>query len=294
MAFTLKIKAKSLFGPKKTDISALLKGCGMTYGSANEFYILEEGKSNQGTAVLYNPGRIGRGIFLDFSENDKGNLTLSYNIPTTSSEIGDFIKLVQEIEKQLRKVELYCVEEEKNYTVSELKDNRERMIAFSLSSLNDFCQNQNYSSYIFTLAMWPLVLTDEQAKEFAHCDNLDGLEQLFHEKQSLDVYYAKPRLMQNNNTGRIGAFYTLTEQCESIFPIHADGFLNLSTQNLKIDDKMIQFFIYSENRVMDGLFDYEKFSQYILQHGATLFDKEHMLIPSLTKAELETMATTIQ
>lgn len=292
MAFTLKIKAKSLLGPKKTDISALLKSCGMAYGSANEFYILEEGQSNQGTAVLYNPAKLGRGIFFDFSENEKGSLTMSYNIPTTASEIDDFINLVQEIEKQLKKVDLYCEEEEKKYTVSELISNREHMIAFSLSSLNEFCQNQDYSSYIFTLAMWPLVLTDEQAQEFAHCKDLDGLEKLFHEKQNMDVYYAKPRLLRNNNTGRIGAFYTLTEECESIFPIRADGFLNLDA--LKIDDGMIQFYIYSENRTMDGLFDYEKFSQYVLQHGATLYDKEHMLIPSMTKAELETMAASIQ
>lgn len=292
MAFTLKIKAKALLGSKKTDIDALLKSCGMAYGNTNEFYILDEGKSNQETAILYNPKKLGRGIFMDFSENEKGSLTLSYNIPTTASEIDDFLNLVQEIEKQLKKVELYCEEEEKKYTVSELINNRERMIAFSLSSLNAFCQNQDYSSYIFTLAMWPLVLTDEQAQVFAHCTNLDGLEKLFHEKQNMDVYYAKPRLLRNNNTGRIGAFYTLTEECDSIFPIRADGFLNLDA--LKIDDGMIQFYIYSENRAMDGLYDYEKFSQYILQHGATLYDKEHMLIPSMTKAELETMAASIQ
>lgn len=294
MAFTLKIKAKALLASKKTDIDALLMSCGMAYGNTNEFYILEEGKGSQGTAVLYNPAKLGRGIFIDFSENEKGSLTLSYNIPTTASEIDDFINLVQGIEKQLKKVDLYCVEEEKNYTVPELINNREHMIAFSLSSLNEFCQNQDYSSYIFTLAMWPLVLTDEQVQEFAHCKDLDGFEKLFHEKQALDVYYAKPKLLRNNNTGRIGAFYTLTEECESIFPIRADGFLNLDIQDLKIDDGMIQFYIYSENRTMDGLFDYEKFSQYILQHGATLFDKEHMLVPSMTKAELETMAASIQ
>lgn len=106
MAFTLKIKAKALLDPKKTDIGALLKSCGMAHGSTNEFYILEERESNQGTAVPYNPVKLGRGIFFDFSENEKGSLTLKYNIPTTASEIDDFINLVQEIQKQLKKVEL--------------------------------------------------------------------------------------------------------------------------------------------------------------------------------------------
>lgn len=294
MAFTLKITPKGLFGPRKINVETLLKDCGMQYGSDNEFHILEEGKIVQDTAILYNPRRMGRGIFINLHENEKGSLTLSYNIPTTASEIDDFINLAQAIVKQVKKAELYCVEEERNFTVSELQDNRENMIEFSLSTLNNFCQNQNYKSYIFTLAKWPLVLTDEQAEEFAHCRNLDNFEQLLHEKQCMDVYYAKPKLLQNNNTGRIGAFYVLTEECESIFPIHGDWFFNLNTQDLKIEDKMIQFFIYSENRIMDGLFDYEKFSEYILQHGAEPYDKEHMLIPPLNKAQLEAMAKEIQ
>ena len=37
MAFTLKIKAKALPGPKKADVGALLKSCGMAYGNTNEF-----------------------------------------------------------------------------------------------------------------------------------------------------------------------------------------------------------------------------------------------------------------
>ena len=80
------------------------------------------------------------------------------------------------ISVKMKRVELYCEEKEKNYTVSRLQNNRENMISFSLSTLNGFCQNQDYSSYIFTLAMWPFVLTDKQAWEFAHCRNLDGLE----------------------------------------------------------------------------------------------------------------------
>ena len=80
------------------------------------------------------------------------------------------------ISVKMKKVELYCKEEERNYTVSGLQNNLENMISFSLSTLNEFCQNQDYGSYIFTPAMWPLVLTDEQAREFAHCRDLDGLE----------------------------------------------------------------------------------------------------------------------
>lgn len=65
MAFTLVINSKGLFGKVKSiQMAELLKNCGLKYGSNNEFYILEDDKMNQNTAVLYNAKRTGRGIFL--------------------------------------------------------------------------------------------------------------------------------------------------------------------------------------------------------------------------------------
>ena len=72
MAFTLQIKAKGLFGNKKIDMETLLSNCNLRFGSDNEFFVLEEGKTNQGTCILYNPQRIGRGIFFDASKIDDG------------------------------------------------------------------------------------------------------------------------------------------------------------------------------------------------------------------------------
>ena len=54
----------------------------------------------------------------------------------------------------------------------------------------------------------------------------------------------KPRLLRKNDTGEIGAFYTLTEECASVFPLRADGFLNLG--ELKIAEGFIQFVLNSE------------------------------------------------
>ena len=291
MAFTLQIRAKGLFGNKKIDVEALLSNCSLGFGSDNEFFILEEGKTNQGTCILYNPQRIGRGIFFDASKPHEGKYVLSYNIPTTEAEITDFIRVAQEIERQLKKVEMYCVEEERDYTVEGLVENKERMVQFSLDSLNQFCGNKEYKSYIFTLAMWPLVLTKEQVAQYAACRDLKGFEQLLHDKQKIDLYYAKPTLLRNNNTGKIGAFYTLTEECESIFPVRADGFIN--TDNIKVDEGFVRFFIYSENRVLDGMFDYERFVKALLDRGATYFDEEHIQVPSMTKRQIAEMAEEI-
>ncbi len=64
MAFTLQIRQKKLFGKTVLDIPSLAHACGFCYGFNDDFYILQENKQIQGTAVFYNPERIGRGIFL--------------------------------------------------------------------------------------------------------------------------------------------------------------------------------------------------------------------------------------
>ena len=59
MAFTLQIRQKKVFGKTALDIPSLARACGLNYGSNNDFYILQEDEQIQGTAVFYNPERIG-------------------------------------------------------------------------------------------------------------------------------------------------------------------------------------------------------------------------------------------
>ena len=290
MAFTLQIRKKGFFGNKNADLKLILKNCGLKYGSSNEFYILQEDVINQNTAVLYNPSRIGRGIFFDGSKAAEGEITLSYNIPTTVAEIVDFVRIVKEVERQLKKVALYCVEEEREYTTQTLEDNIPNMTQFSLQSLHEFCKKE-YSTYILTLAMWPFVMNKEQVLEFSECKDLQKFEQLLHDMQAIDAYYAKPTLMQNKADGKILAIYTLTEECVSIFPVKADDFLNLDS--IKIDEGLVRFYIFSENQARDGMFSYDRFISYMSEHGARKFDDTHLLIPSITKDEIDHMISEI-
>ena len=290
MAFTLQIRKKGFFGNKNVDLKLILKNCNLKYGSSNEFYILQEDVINQNTAVLYNPTRIGRGIFFDGSKAAEGEISLSYNIPTTATEISDFVRIVKEVERQLKKVALYCVEEEREYTTQTLEDNIPNMTQFSLQSLHEFCKKE-YSTYILTLAMWPFVMNKEQVLEFSECKDLQKFEQLLHDMQAIDAYYAKPTLMQNKADGKILAIYTLTEECVSIFPVKADDFLNLDS--IKIDEGLVRFYIFSENQARDGMFSYDRFISYMSEHGARKFDDTHLLIPSITKDEIDHMISEI-
>lgn len=225
MAFTLVINSKGLFGKvKNIQMAELLKNCGLKYGSNNEFYILEDDKMNQNTAELYNAKRTGRGIFFDGSRIADGQVTISYNIPTTKTEIHDFIQVAKEIERQFKKASFYY---------------------------NDF-------------------------------------EETIHELQAGDFYYAKPSLMKNKNDGKVLAVYTLTDECASIFPMDAKAFLNLD--GIQVDEGLISFWIYGEQRRVEGLYPYDMFVEYMMNHGAAKFDASHMRIPgNVTKEEIDKM-----
>lgn len=285
MAFTLQIKQKKLFGKTKLDISLLARSCGFIYGSDDDFFILQENQENNETAIFYNPDRIGRGIFFDGARGENGLYEISYNIPTTRGEIIDFVRLVKEVERRLGKVEMYCIEEERTFTSGELEQNIDKFVDFSLESLKRFCNNEEYQNYILTLALWPYTLPTDKVSAWRDCMDLEDFEQTLHAIQSQDVYYAKPRLLQKSDTSEIGAFYVLTEECESVFPVCADGFLNLN--ELKISEGFIQFYIYSENRMLDGMYPYERFMEEIRQYGIQQFDADHVLIPPMNKESLE-------
>ena len=103
MAFTLEIKSKTIVRSKKIDFKSILQNCGLSYGQDGEFFVLKEGMEGD-VAILYNPQCIGRGITCDMSNVKKGKIVLHYNIPTTATEIGDFINVVKEIENQWKKI----------------------------------------------------------------------------------------------------------------------------------------------------------------------------------------------
>ena len=288
MAFTLQIRQKKLFGKTVLDIPSLARTCGLSYGSDNDFYILQENEQVRGTAVFYNPERIGRGIFFDGSKAGEGYYELSYNIPTTEAEITDFARLAGEMERRLGRAEMYCVEEERSFTGRELEQRIGNFAEFSRESLNRFCGNKEFKSHILTLARWPYTLTEDKVSAWEICTDLSDFEQTLHKLQALDVYYAKPRLLQKSDTKEIGAFYALTEECESIFPVRADGFLNLSEH--KVTEGFVQFVLYREQRVMEGMFPYERFIEELRGYGVRQFDADHILIPPMTKDELEKLA----
>lgn len=285
MAFTLKIQSVDKTDKTNSfDFKKMINDCGLRYGSDNEYYVLEEGKQNKSTAILYNPARIGRGIYFECGELASGTITVNYSIPTTGAEIRDFVKVVKEIVSQLGEVTMYCEEEEKEYTLETLEANIDIMIEFSLKNLHVFCNNDEYEQFILTLAMFPWYMDDEKRTLYKKCPNLDDFEQTIHDLQKGDYYFATPSLYRSREDEKVLGVYTLTEELESIFPVDPTDCLNLD--DFTIDRGYIRFFIYSENKSLDGVYPYDKFIDFVMEKGAESFDERRILVPPITKDEI--------
>ena len=87
---------------------------------------------------------------------------------------------MKEVERRLGKEELYCVEEERNFTSEELEQNIDKFAAFSLESLNRFCNNKEYENYILMLALWPYILPEDKVSAWGSCSDLSDFEQTLH------------------------------------------------------------------------------------------------------------------
>lgn len=297
MAFTLRVEKKGLFGNSSFDAAKMVKNCGLCFGSYNDYYVLDEEEKRGETFVFYNPERIGRGIFFDGSNLQKGIAVIRYNIPTTPAEIQDFIRLAEEIVHCFGKASLYCEEEKRFYTIKQLKESYENMAAFSEKALYNFLM-ADYPSYLLTLARFPWDISLEDKAALLSCNSLSYLEAKIHELQSTDVYYAKPRLYLNTTDKKLFGIYTYTEECLSVFPTDPNDFLYVDKisepERYRIEVPCIRFFIYSENKTLDGLYAYKDFVAYCKLNGAVPFDASHIKVPEYTKTEIMNMVKGFQ
>jgi len=286
---TIKQKAKKGLFKKTTQLNLqkLLADCSLGFGIYNEGYVLQEGETKNDTLILYNPKKIGRGIYLNTQNMvASAEITISYNIPTTPTEIKDFFKIISNIKQQYGEIEIFVDGKlENEETIMKLKDD---MISFSFTELKTFFSKHAEMRCIQTLAKFPYTFSNEQREHFLKAENADEYEQLIHDVQNRDIYYAKPRLVSDNETNAIFAFYALTDQTESIFPIDGTTVL-LSTLNETptINEVFIRFVLYSEQRAIEGKYNYEKFIKYISKHpDITSYDDAHIIIPPLSKEEI--------
>lgn len=289
MAVSISIKATGILCRQELDLPDLLRRCKLNYGSYDPFFVLTEDYPGD-VGLLYNPSRLGRGIYFDGTKRNEGEVNLCFNLPTTPSEIDDLVRLATEIKVQYRNVELT----HDNITVSidEFVESVDKYKEYSLATLRGFCETKQYESAIITLVSFPYTLTPDEMEFFSKEGGLEEFEELIHEKQMEKAIYCKPKILTEESTEEVVAFYTLAENCPSILPVEYTCFLSL--EQVVVDKGLIRFYLGSESQMMDGYYDYNKFTKVMIEFGATYFDGDHLLLPELGKAEFEEITQAIK
>lgn len=288
MAFSMTIRGRKTWFSKKTrfNIDDVLNKLHFRYGSYSEEQVLKEGVREDSTFIVYNPYRIGRGITIDTAKLDVfDEITISYNIPTTQTEINDFFKLAHTIVKSFGKAEIF--NDVSKIKVKDFPKLQEKLVIVSLDELNQkTSQLQEDEDFMMTTARFPYTFFDEDIENFAKCEDLMDFEEKLHMVQEPDYYYAKPNIMLENATKQNWAIYTLTEESVSLFPVDGANTARIFSHDTVIDKTFIRFYIYSEEKLIDGLFHYDKFIELMTQRKCEQIDKVHIAIPPLKKVDM--------
>lgn len=288
MAIDIIIEAKGLLAKEELDFPAVLRNSRLKYGSYTAYFVLDTENTGD-VGLLYNPSRMGRGIYIDLKEKDQGKVILSFNLPTTETEILDVFRVVGEVKKQYRNIQLTV--DSKVMSFEDLVGEKEKYIQYSLSTLRGFCETRQYESAILTTAAFPYTLTPDEMVFFSEKGTLADFEELLHSKQLVEADYACPKIMRKDSTDELVAFYTLVEDNATIMPIECSCFLSL--EHVPIAYGLVRFYIHSQERVIDGYLEYDNFVAVLLEHGAEYFDGDHLYIPPYSVDELQELAVEI-
>lgn len=210
MSVEVKIKQNSIF-KKKLDITDVISLTGLSYGVCDENYRLIPGETAAHT-LLYDKNRLARGIDASI---DKTDIVLLLSLPTTPFEIHSFYHAVEKICNAL-KTKTYIREEEK----VNLKDNpqfikmdEEGSVA-GLEAISEKLEKDKYNRFEIYGICNPISIGANEIKQIGN--RLDLFEEYLHRLQSLDVYYAAPRVYRVQN--KLVGIYAIGADIASVVP----------------------------------------------------------------------------
>lgn len=285
MSIEVTITQKGIF--KKTLPLETIIGNELKYGEFDGLR-LDEGKLGESEFIAYHPKHIGRGFSVVWNQNEKNKVELRLLTPATRDELQDFYDAVLRITDEWKcKLELDGVE----MTPSEFKESFEGMSEFQQSTLKEMAKRvMSGADENLTLfsAMWPLVMGKEEAEQIL--DNPNFFAQWMHEKQAMDVYYAKPRFyrMEKGIEGR----FAITEETRSVFPLKPYvpfGMTDPET-NQALECKKYSIALYSMTlQDVIGEMEYDTFLEKLDKNKYSRYDANHLLIEDLTLEEMKEM-----
>lgn len=210
MSVIARIKPKGLF-KKKMSIQEIIGYTNLSYGVCDENYRLIENEIAKHT-LLYDNAKPARGIDISMDEFD---VVLQLSLPTTPSEIHLFYNTIQSL-CNLYKVTTYIREEEKVH----IKEN-EKFIRYdieeSIEGLKDIeskIQKNTYQRFEMFGIYNPISIGINEINKFHH--DLNRFGEYLHSTQSLDVYYAVPKVYKVHD--RLVGIYAIGANIPSVIP----------------------------------------------------------------------------
>lgn len=210
MSVEVKIKQNSIF-KKKLDITDVINLTGLFYGVCDENYRLIPGETAAHT-LLYDKNRLARGIDASI---DKTDIVLLLSLPTTPFEIHSFYHAVEKICNAL-KTKTYIREEEKVNLKNNpqfIKMDEEGSVA-GLEAISEKLEKDKYNRFEIYGICNPISIGANEVKQIGN--RLDLFEEYLHRLQSLDVYYAAPRVYRVQN--KLVGIYAIGADIVSVVP----------------------------------------------------------------------------
>ncbi len=270
MAVNVTIKSKGLFKKELKIEDVILEN--MRYGIMDENFRLDENKIGEYT-VIFNNNHICRGYEINLK---KGEINLSMPLPTSYEDICFFYEYIKTICEKMHTKTFIREEEETTFdNIDSFIESDSKASEGALEKIKENLDNGEYANMYIFGAINPIAIGKKELSRIGN--DTKKLGELMHELQSMDVYYAAPRVYKKPDETLFGV-YTLTENIPSVLPYKACVFMN---NDLKVEEWNIGFVIDGK---LFGVISYENFIDSVNKDKE--YDTEHFII-SLSKKEMK-------
>lgn len=263
MGVDVTVKSKGLF-KKNLTIDDILND-DMRFGVMDESFRLEEGMTGEYT-VIFNRKNVCRGCEVSFK---KGKVDLRLPLPTSDADVYFFYDVIKQVCNKMN-TNIFTRDEEE-VSLDDIDNCIKEDIKTSTSALKKMEENINDGSsenlYIFG-AMNPVTLGSIEMKNIKGSTIKFGI--LMNSLQTMDVYYAAPKIYQNNDSSYFGVF-ALTEGVASVLPDKPKLLINEN----KIDVSEWQIGLVVGDEVQ-GFISYDDFLKSVKRDSR--YDSEHFII----------------
>ena len=210
MSVSVKIKQRSIF-KKKLNIEEIIKLTNLSYGVSDENYRIIPNEIAVHT-LIYDNNRLARGIDISLDDTD---VVLLLSLPTSPSEIRKFYEVIEIIcnkfntQNYIREEELVNIKDNEKF----IKYDEEGSIA-GLEDLQEKISQDEYKRFEIFGVYNPISIGINEIKKINN--NLYNLEEYLDKIQSLDVYYATPRVYRVKE--KLIGIYAIGPNIPSVVP----------------------------------------------------------------------------